>query len=239
MPIRAVIFDMFDTLMLISWNHDFSSPSLTRMYKYLTKNGVKVSFEEFEKAYVQSRDALYAKADQKLEEPHFNVRVVETLKSLGYNYDVSSSLVSEATAEFCDEFMKFVYPDKDVETILRNLHRKYKLGIISNFAIPECVDNLLKDHELATLFDVVVVSAIVNKRKPSPEIFKSALKTLGVSASEAVFVGDTLDADVDGSKAVGLKAVYVQRRIEKTDGRSKPDVTIKSLAELPFVLQDL
>jgi putative hydrolase of the HAD superfamily len=239
MPIRAVIFDMFDTLMLISRNHDFSSPSLMRMYKFLSKNGVKVTFEEFEKAYVQSRDALYAKADAKLEEPHFNVRVVETLKSLGYNHDGSSNLVSEATAEFCDEFMKFVSPDKDVEIVLRSLHRKYKLGIISNFAIPECVDKLLRDYGLEGLFDVVVVSAAVNKRKPSPEIFKNALKTLEVSASEAVFVGDTLDADVDGPKAVGIKAVYVQRRIEKTEGRSKPDVTIKSLVELPLVLQNL
>ena len=227
MPIRAVIFDMFDTLMLISRNHDFSSPSLMRMYKFLAKNGVKVSFEEFEKAYVQSREALYAKADAKLEEPHFNVRVVETLKNLGYNHDTSSSLVSEATAEFCDEFTKFVYPDKDAETVLKSLHRKYKLGIISNFAIPECVDKLLKDHGLEGLFDVVVVSA------------KKALETLEVSASEAVFVGDTLDADVDGSKAVGIKAVYIQRRIEKAEGRAKPDVTIKSLNELPLVLQNL
>lgn len=239
MPIRAVIFDMFDTLMLISRKNDFSSPSLIRIYKFLKKNGVSVSFEEFEKAYVQSRDALYAKADAKLEEPHFNVRVVETLKNLGYKNDTSSSLVSEATAEFCDEFMKFVYPDKDVETVLNSLHRKYKLGIISNFAIPECVIKLLKDHGLEGLFDVVVVSAAVNKRKPSPEIFKKALETLEVSASEAVFVGDTLDADVDGSKAVGIKAVYIQRRIEKGEGRAKPDMTIKSLVELPLVLQNL
>ena len=239
MPIKAVLFDMFDTLMLISRNHDFSSPSLMRMYKFLAKKGVNVSFDEFEMAYVQSRDALYAKADPNLEEPHFNVRVVETLKNLGYYYDVSCSLMSEATAEFCDEFMKFVYPDKDAETVLTSLHRKYKLGIISNFAIPECVDKLLKDHRLVGLFDVVVVSAAINKRKPSPEIFENAIKILGVSAWEAIFVGDTLDADVDGAKSVGIKAVYIQRRVEKEAGRAKPDVTIDSLTELPLVLQNI
>ena len=65
--------------------------------------------------------------------------------------------------------------------MLRRLHRKYKLGIISNFAIPECVDKLLKVHGLNGLFDVVVVSAAVNKRKPSPEIFKNALERAWMS----------------------------------------------------------
>ena len=45
------------------------------------------------------------------------------------------------------------------------------------------------------------------------------LKALGVSASETVFVGDTLDADIEGAKAVGMKAIYIQRRIEKVGAR--------------------
>ena len=95
MPIKAVLFDMFDTLMMIRKNHEFYSPSLMRMYKYLNKNGVNVSFDTFQKAYIKARDDLYVKADANLEEPHFNVRVSETLKSLGYNYDVSSPIVAD------------------------------------------------------------------------------------------------------------------------------------------------
>ena len=236
MPIKAVLFDMFDTLMMIRKNHEFYSPSLMRMYRYLNKNGINVSFDTFQKAYIKARDDLYAKADANLEEPHFNVRVSETLKSLGYNYDVSSPIVAAATAEFCEEFMTFVYLDENTEKLLRTLHGKYKLGIISNFAIPECVHKLLKTHDLDKLFDAIVVSGAVNKRKPSPEIFERALKALGVSASETVFVGDTLDADIEGAKAVGMKAVYIERRIEKVE-QVRPDQTIKSLSELPMVLE--
>ena len=76
----------------------------------------------------------------------------------------------------------------------------------------------------------------MNKRKPSPEVFDRTLKVLGVSASETVFVGDTLDADIEGAKAVGMKAVYIQRRIEKVE-QVNPDKTIKSLSELPMVLE--
>ena len=237
MPIKAVLFDMFDTLMLIEKNHEFYSPSLMRMYKYLKKKGVDVSFDTFEKAYVKARDELYAKADANFEEPHFNVRVSDTLRSLGYDYDVSSPIVAAATEEFCEEFMTYVRLDENAEAMLRSLRGKYKLGIISNFAIPECVYKLLKNHGLDKLFDVIVISGAVNKRKPSPEIFKSTLKALGVSASETVFVGDTVDADIEGAKAVGMKAVYIERRVQKEVENVRPDQTIKSLSELSLALE--
>ena len=237
MPIKAVLFDMFDTLMLIEKNHEFYSPSLMRMYRYLNKNGINVPFDKFNAAYIKARDALYAQADLNFEEPHFNVRVSEALKSLGYNYDVSSPLVAAATNEFCEEFMKYVRIDENAKAMLKMLHGKYKLGIVSNFAIPECVHKLLKASNLDGLFDVVVVSGAVNKRKPSPEIFKNALKALGVSVSETVFVGDTIDADIEGPKAVGMKTIYIERRVQKASEKFCPDQTIKSLSELPSALE--
>ena len=236
MPIKAVLFDMFDTLMLIEKNHEFYSPSLMRMYRYLNKKGINVPFDKFHDAYIEARDRLYVKADLNWEEPHFNVRVSEALKSLGYNYDVSSTLVTEATGEFCEEFMKYVRIDENAKAILKTLHGKYKLGIISNFAIPECVLQLLKADDLEDLFDVIVISGAVNKRKPSPEIFTSTLKKMNVSVAETVFVGDTIDADVEGPKAVGMRAIYLERRTQKASEKFCPDQTIKSLSELPLAL---
>ncbi len=212
MPIKAILFDMFDTLMLIEKNHEFYSPSLIRMYKYLNKNGIDIPFDKFNEEYIKVRDALYVQADLNWEEPHFNVRVSQTLKNLGYNYDVSSPIVSAATNEFCEEFMKYVQIDQNAKAILEKLHGKYKLGIVSNFAIPECLLKLLKTNGLDGLFNAVVVSGAVNKRKPSPEIYEGALKMLGISAAETVFVGDTIDADVEGPKEVGMKVVYIERR---------------------------
>jgi putative hydrolase of the HAD superfamily len=237
MPIKAILFDMFDTLMLIEKNHEFYSPSLIRMYNYLHKNGIDVPFDKFNEAYIKVRDALYVEADLNWEEPHFNVRVSQTLKNLGYEYDVSSSIVTTATNEFCEEFMKYVRIDQNAKKMLEQLHGKYKLGIVSNFAIPECVLKLLKADGLDGLFNAIVVSGAVNKRKPSPEIFKGALKMLGVSASETVFVGDTIDADVEGPKAVGMKAIHIERREQKKSEKFYPDQTIKSLNELNLALE--
>jgi HAD superfamily hydrolase (TIGR01662 family) len=237
MRIRAVLFDMFDTLMLIEKEHAFYSPALQRLHSVLVKNGVSVSYEEFIKAYTVARDTLFAEADKELEEPRFNLRVSNALRDLGYEYEPFGEVVSAATYAFCEGFMDYVRIDPDTEGTLRKLHENYKIGIVSNFAIPECVYNLLEKHGLEKFFDVVIVSAEVNKRKPSPEIFQQALKKLGVTASETVFVGDTLDADIKGAKDSGMKAVYLERRNQKEIENLCPDYKIKSLNELVEALK--
>ena len=108
---------------------------------------------------------------------------------------------------------------------------------MSNFAIPECVSKLLEKHGLAGLFDVVVVSGAVNKRKPSPEIFQKALEKLGVDASEAVFVGDTVDADIQGAKNLGMRTIFIERRPQKEAEHTYPDQTIKNLNQLTTALE--
>jgi putative hydrolase of the HAD superfamily len=237
MPIQAVLFDMFDTLMLIEKDHAFYAPSLKRAHSFLVENGVAVEFAVFRDAYIKARDALYVEADARLEEPHFNLRIAKAMESLGYSFDVHSEVVAGATNAFCEGFMEYVRIDDHAKSALETLHGQYKLGIVSNFAIPECVDKLLERHGLDKLFDVVVVSGAVNKRKPSPEIFEKALEQLGVSAEDTVFVGDTVDADIEGAKKAGMKAIYIERRSQKEIENVCPDQTIKGLGELMAALE--
>jgi len=238
MQIKAVLFDMFDTLMLIEKNHAFYNPSLKRAHKFLVKNGIKVRFTDFRNAYIKARDALYMEADANLEEPHFNARISNALGLLGFSVDATKSgIVAGATNAFCEGFMEYVRIDEHAVEVLRKLQGKYKLGIVSNFAIPECVVKLLETHDLDKFFDVVVVSGAVNKRKPSPEIFQQALEKLGVDASETVFVGDTVDADIKGAKDTGMKTIFIERRAQKEAEQICPDQTIKSLSELATALE--
>lgn len=210
---------------------------MKRAHSFLARKGVKVRFADFKDAYVKARDALYAEADANLEEPHFNARISNALRHLGFSFDAKNEIVSETTNAFCEGFMKYVRIDDYAVEVLRKLHGKYKLGIVSNFAIPECVVKLLETHDLNKFFDVVVVSGAVNKRKPSPEIFQQALEKLGVDATETVFVGDTVDADIKGAKDTGMKTIYIERRMQKEAAQVCPNQTIKSLNELAAALE--
>jgi len=237
MQIKAVLFDMFDTLILIDRKYEFYNQAVINMHKYVVNQGVNVNFEKFYDAYVKARDDLYAQAEETLEEPHFNVRIQNALQLLGHNYNISSPIVTGATWEFAQKFIGHVQIDEHTKPVLQNLQSNYKLGLVSNFAIPETIYSLLKTNDLTSLLDPVVISGEVNKRKPSPEIFQIALQKLDVLAEEAVFVGDTADADVAGAHAVGMKAVYIKRRVEQTLEKFIPDVIIESLADLPSALK--
>jgi putative hydrolase of the HAD superfamily len=82
-------------------------------------------------------------------------------------------------------------------------------------------------------FDAVVVSADVGVGKPDPAVFRRALSLLG--ADDAVMVGDSVERDVDGALAAGLRAVWINRFGAPGPGRDGvPEIT--TLAELPGVL---
>jgi putative hydrolase of the HAD superfamily len=250
MMVKAVLFDLFDTLLLIRDGEAFYTPSLKKLHEFLVNNGVNVDFEDFRRVYFEVRDNLYAEASKNFEEPHFNVRVSLTLQKLGYNFEVSHPIVKGATMAFAEEFTHFVCLDKDAPYVLQKLHGKYKLGIVSNFAIPECVLTLLEKFELKKFFDVVLISGAINKRKPCPQIFRKALEALSVDASEVVFVGDTPSMDVVGPKAVGIRAILIERKRSAIDtpkflaSKTKEDISVKldgiirSLRELLPILKD-
>jgi putative hydrolase of the HAD superfamily len=237
MAFKAVLFDLFDTLLIVEKMEVFYPVCLHKLHDFLVSQGIKVSFEEFEKTYMKVRNALLKKADKTLEEPHFNVRVSQTLRKLGYDYVESDPIVVGATKAFADEMKKYISLDVDAVATLKRLHIKYKLGIVSNFGIPECGWELLNDYGLKPFFNVVVISGEINRRKPSPEIYNVALKALNVMASETVFVGDTPKLDIEGPKKMGMKAVLIKRRSINEKPHFKPDATIYRLTELLSVLK--
>jgi putative hydrolase of the HAD superfamily len=237
MRVEAVLFDLFDTLLLIE-GEVYYPRCLRRLYEFLVNNGVNVSFEDFSRVYFEVRDKLYSESRKSLEEPHFNVRVSQTLQRLHHDLDVSDPVVVGATMAFADEFTRYVSLDMDTLGVLQKLYGKYKLGVVSNFAIPECARKLVENFGLKRFFDAFVISGDINERKPSPRIFEKALKSLSVDAARAVFVGDTLDLDVNGPKLVGMKTVLIKRRPVEENPDVKPDRIITRLSELLTVLED-
>jgi putative hydrolase of the HAD superfamily len=80
--------------------------------------------------------------------------------------------------------------------------------------------------------DAVVTSAEVGVAKPGRAIFEHALDLAGARPADAVHVGDSIDNDVAGALAAGIRPVLVAR-----DGSAPAGVeAIRSLTELPSLL---
>jgi putative hydrolase of the HAD superfamily len=105
------------------------------------------------------------------------------------------------------------------------------LVVVSNW--DASLDERLRETGLAALVDGAVASAPFGAAKPDPAIFARGLELAGgVAPAEAVHVGDSPDADAEGARAAGLRAVLLDR-----DGSAPavaPGVTvIATLAALP------
>ncbi len=210
MPFKTVCFDLGDTLILTDrWDYD---KCLTELLKSLQseKVAVSISFEEFRPVYFEVRNQMYLKNEESLEEVDFNLRISETLKRFNYNFNPENSIVTRAVEAFINVFVKDVRIENYLRLLLKRLEKEYKLGLVSNFAYAPGVWRILDRFNLASFFDAVVVSGELGLRKPHPKIFEEALKMLDVMPAEAVFVGDSLKADIYGAKSVGFKTVLVE-----------------------------
>jgi putative hydrolase of the HAD superfamily len=78
--------------------------------------------------------------------------------------------------------------------------------------------------------DAVVDSATAGVAKPDPEIFRRALRLLGVAPGESLHVGDSEQTDGAGARAAGIEVVILDRSPSPRAG------TIRSLAELAELL---
>jgi putative hydrolase of the HAD superfamily len=53
--------------------------------------------------------------------------------------------------------------------------------------------------------------------KPHPTIFQAALGQLGVEARDGVMVGDSLEEDIEGARALGMRAILIDRNERHPD----------------------
>jgi putative hydrolase of the HAD superfamily len=189
---------------------------------------------------------MYHEVDESLREVDFGSRITETLKRFGYNYQSQDPIVIRAIDAFIEVFIEDARIEDYVHPLLEHLKKKYKLGLISNFAYPKGFWKTLDHFDLTKFFDAIVVSGELGVRKPSPKIFEKALELLNVKASETVFVGDTLKDDIVGARKVGIKTILVENiGLKKTNYENqedetpsvKPDKKIPSLKELMNALK--
>ena len=92
-------------------------------------------------------------------------------------------------------------------------------------------------------FDTVVYAGDLPRRKPHPEPFDRALDALDVSATAALYVGDSVEHDVVGAQRAGLRAAWVPERettwrADEWPGVDRPAYVFGRVDDLVDVLGD-
>jgi putative hydrolase of the HAD superfamily len=92
-----------------------------------------------------------------------------------------------------------------IDRIVRLRDEGYRLALLTNSFVE--FREHIESHIDFTLFDAVVDSSVVGLRKPEQAIYELTARTLGVSASEILYLDD-FAANLEGAKAAGWRTIH-------------------------------
>jgi putative hydrolase of the HAD superfamily len=124
--------------------------------------------------------------------------------------------LDELTDVLLDSIRFAPFPDA-APTLAELREAGFRLAAVSNW---DCsLRSVLAEVGLAAALDAVVVSAEAGAAKPDPAIYRAALGKIRCRSEEALFVGDSLETDVAGAEAAGVRALLLDRAAaEGADG---------------------
>lgn len=149
--------------------------------------------------------------------------------------------VEQLVRDVTETYPRYFVLEDAVANGLRQLRTEgWLLAIITNGATT--MQNAKIDHvRLRDLVDGVFVSEAEGVRKPDRAIFQRAADRLGVELNRRTgwMVGDSLDADIAGGIAAGLRTVWLPGGRELTVSDPQPDNLCNSVADALKLLAGL
>jgi len=139
--------------------------------------------------------------------------------------DTMVKLAHEMGDEFLRLTNKYFCLMPYAEKVVKYMASKYPLTIISN-GFKEVQYYKFEHSGLAKYFTHTLISEEVGINKPQPGIFEIALERNGVTAEEALMIGDSYSSDIAGAKAAGIDQLWIHEgETEETATYIVPKIT--------------
>jgi 2-haloacid dehalogenase len=118
------------------------------------------------------------------------------------------------------------------EAVLRALHRRFRLAVITN-GFKEVQHSRLSLTPVAGLFEAVFVSEEMGAAKPDPVFFEAVFDRIGrPQKHSALVIGDSLSSDIQGGNNYGLDTCWYNPRGKTVDTPLSITYEIRQLADL-------
>jgi putative hydrolase of the HAD superfamily len=195
---EGVLFDLFDTLCRID-------EDLYLAGKRSAAALLGVQPARFLEAWVVTQDEAQ---DGRL--PDLEARVRRVAAALGAPFADEAKLSQVAALER-DTLLRATALHPDALPALRSLREVagLRLALVSNASA--AAEDLARHLGLDPFFDAFAWSFRVGALKPDPAIYLDACRALGVPPGRCLFVGDGNARELDGARALGMRAVRIER----------------------------
>jgi HAD superfamily hydrolase (TIGR01549 family) len=199
-PVSAIVFDVDFTI--ARPGPDLGPEGYRRL-------GGRHGLELDPARYQEARKAAFVDLKRHPELDHdeeiwirFTQRIIDGMGGVGDTYAAAAEM--EGAWVHAHHFELY---DDALPTLDALRERGLGIGLLSNSA--RDLDAFVAHHRLSV--DAVLTSRAHGKTKPHATIFQRMLELLEVEPGDALMVGDTVEDDVDGALAVGMRAVLVDR----------------------------
>jgi len=247
--IKGVIFDLGGTLMYFEgqWEQ-VAQPSTDALVAFLKSNGIAVA-DTFPARFLEQRERGWKLAEETSIEHTVADALRDTLTQMGHlSFD---GLLPRAVETYfaLGEARWTAYPDA-VATLHALQARGLRVGLISNADDDGLVHRQVERLGFAPYLSPVLSSAAEPRwRKPDPRIFHLVSDAWQLPPAELAMVGDVARYDILGAHRAGMRGILIDRgenvAWRKTpdeladDPAIQPDATVRTLAEIPGVIERL
>ena len=237
---KAVFIDWDDTI------GDFvgaAKRALQEMYDKYNLSDYFASHEEFVSLYKPHNIELWDKYGKDLVTKAF-LRVDRFLYPLLHgtkvasqiqSYTALSALAEQMSEDFLHLTTKYFSLLPGAEELVRYLAKKYPLTVVTNGFIEVQYEKFDKSG-LRNCFSHIVLSEEVGCQKPNPRIYEEALHMNGVSAEEAVMIGDSWNSDIQGAINAGIDQIWVRKSQDSLPEGQSATYLVQSLSEVMEIL---
>ena len=229
MPYRAVIFDLFGTLV-----NGFTRQEYDQVNARMAA-AVRVPYPEFWQLMGETyRDFCLGRYSA----------YEDLISDVCSRTDVhaNKAQITQAASFHYEFIAAAIVPEPEVlETLDRLKKRGFRLGLISDCAPP--VPLLYPQSPLARFIDVPVFSCEERIKKPSSEIYQRTCQRLQTEPHECIYVGDGSSQELTGAAEVGMRPILKRTDLTDVYDSHRPEVEswrgpavdeIKELCDMRF-----
>ena len=240
---KAVLIDWDDTI------GDFigaAKLALQEMYDKYHLSDYFASHEEFVSLYKPHNIELWDKYGKDLVTKAFlrvdrflwpllhGSKVGERQEAKGERQDLTA-LAEQMSEDFLHLTTAHFSLLEGAEALVRYLAEKYPLTVVTNGFVEVQYEKFDRSG-LRDCFTHIVLSEEVGCQKPNPRIYEKALRMNGVSAEEAVMIGDSWNSDLQGAINAGIDQIWIRKSQDPLPNGQSATYIVKSLAEVMEIL---
>jgi HAD superfamily hydrolase (TIGR01662 family) len=151
----------------------------------------------------------------------------QIVRGMGGDQERSRACAADMVAEW-ERHENFTLYDDALPALGELRRHGISIGLVTNGQ--RDLDEFVLHHDLEV--GAAVSSKAHGRTKPHPSIFVAALKELDVAPGEAAMVGDSYEDDIEGARALGMRAILLDRDGLHPDAEDRID----TLLALPAAL---